>query len=108
MTKKTIPSPHNLDAECHVLGASIREPEALARARAILDADDFHEPKHQIIFAALCLMSDSRREIDLISLGDCLEKRNELQQAGTGFYLAELAANCPIAYSGQIGMGIRS
>jgi len=88
-----IKEPCNIDAEKHVLGSMICDLEALHRARAILDADDFYEPRHKVLFAALCNMADARTPIDLIGLADYLEKRGELLKIGGGFYLAELATS---------------
>ncbi|MEW6234180.1 MAG: replicative DNA helicase [Candidatus Omnitrophota bacterium] len=85
--------PHNPDAEKHVLGAMIRDDEALHRAHEILNESDFYQPNHQIIFRALMELSTKSVAIDLMTLADALERRGELTSSGGGFYLAELASS---------------
>jgi replicative DNA helicase len=82
--------PQNLDAEKKVLGAMIRDREAVFRAIEVLTDISFYQPSHQKIFQALVDLSSHNTPIDLLTLGDLLEKKGELETVGGAFYLAEL------------------
>jgi len=83
--------PHNDDAERKVLGACIRDKEALARARDIF-ADDqvFYQPSHQTIYDAIVNITDAGKIHCLVSLGEELNSQGKLDTIGGAFYLAEL------------------
>ncbi len=83
--------PHNLDAEKRVLGAMMRDEEALHRANELLNEEDFYQPSHQKIFQTLVALAANSVAIDLMTLSDALERKNELPSVGGAYYLAELA-----------------
>lgn len=83
--------PHNLDAERMVLGAMMRDREALHRAHEILGDDAFYQPSHQVIYDALLQLSSQNIAIDLTTLSDALERQALLEAAGGHIALIELA-----------------
>ncbi len=83
--------PHNLEAEKKVLGAMIRDMEAIHRAHEILGADAFYQPSHQKIYDALIELSSKNTAIDLTTLSDLLERKGELKAIGGPYYLIEMA-----------------
>ena len=83
--------PHNLEAEKKVLGAMMRDQDALYRAQEILGDEAFYQPSHQMIYNGLIQLSSQNIAIDLLTLSEYLERRNELNLVGGAFYLAELA-----------------
>lgn len=83
--------PHSLEAEKRVLGAMIRDTEALYKAHGILGETAFYQPAHQKIYETLVELASKGKAIDLMILSDALERRGELEQAGGAYYLMELA-----------------
>ena len=82
--------PHSMEAERNVLGAMIRDRDAVHRAAEILTEESFYQPNHQKIFSALVELSTGNTHIDLVTLADLLEHKGDLELIGGGFYLAEL------------------
>ena len=84
--------PNNLEAEKHVLGAMIRDADAIYKSQGILGKEAFYQPGHQKIYDALVELVSSGTAIDLMTLSDLLEKRGEIEQVGGAFYLADLVS----------------
>ncbi len=82
--------PHNLEAEKKVLGAMIRDIEAVHRASEFLTSESFYQPSHQKIYQALIELSTQSTPIDLLTLGELLDKKGELESIGGAFYLTDL------------------
>ncbi len=82
--------PHSLEAEKKVLGAMIRDIDALYRAQGLLTPSSFYQPSHQILFEVLLDLGSRGSAIDLMILADALERKKLLTEAGGPFYLAEL------------------
>jgi replicative DNA helicase len=82
--------PHDLDAERAVLGAILLDAAALSSAQAILGPHDFYHARHQRIFAAMIDVADCGEPVDLVTLGNLLESRDELGSIGGRGVLAEL------------------
>jgi replicative DNA helicase len=89
-----------VEAEKKVLGACIRDREAVIRCREILGAADFLEPKHRILFSAIIELLEQGIPVDLITLHERLFRRNEVDPAGGPFYMAELV--CSVATSANV------
>lgn len=91
--------PHDIEAEQKVLGAAMRDPEALHTAYEVLGTTEaFYFPGHKIIFDHLLKLSAANTPIDLITLTDGLKRSGELECIGDWPYLASLAQNvatCP-------------
>lgn len=83
--------PHSMEAEKRVLGACIRDVNALRKAQDILEASAFFQPNHQVIFRVLCDMAAAGTAIDLMTLADALEKSGDFEKIGGAYYLMELA-----------------
>lgn len=83
--------PHSVEAEKCVLGAMIRDTEALYKAHGILGESSFYQPGHQIIYNALIELASKGKAVDLMILSDRLERDGELEKAGGAYYLMELA-----------------
>lgn len=89
--------PHNLDAEMSLLGAILIDEEVLADVIDKLKSDDFYEKRHQLIFAAMMRLFERHRPIDLLTLSDELEKKDQLEHVGGSSYLTELTNYVPTA-----------
>lgn len=82
--------PHNLDAEQAVLGAVLLSPAALPQAQEFLTREDFYYGRHRIIFETLSDLAGQSEGIDLVTVGDRIECKNQLEKIGGRSTLAEL------------------
>jgi replicative DNA helicase len=48
-------------------------------AQELLDADDFYDPAHKEIFAAMCHLANQSRRIDLVTVDEELSRRGALR-----------------------------
>lgn len=80
-----------LEIEKSVLGAMLMDNTARIQAMDILPVPDcFTDGKHKIIFTAICAMSSSGLDIDMILVAKYLKQAGSFETAGGAKYLAEL------------------
>lgn len=89
--------PHSLDAEKAVLGSIMLRQDGLTDIIEIINQESFYSEKHRIIFQAMYELSQKSEPIDLLSLTNKLDEKNQLEQAGGSAYLAELVHVVPSA-----------
>jgi replicative DNA helicase len=89
--------PHHIDAERSVLGSMLLAHEAVLLAQELLDADDFYDPAHREIFAAMCHLANQSRKIDLVTVDEELTRRGRLEGVGGLNYLLDLSRFVPSA-----------
>ncbi|MFD1431899.1 replicative DNA helicase [Lacticaseibacillus yichunensis] len=89
--------PQSLEAEQAVLGGIFLDPATLVDAAELIQPEDFYKRAHQLIFAAMAALSEEGSAIDVVTLQDCLEARNQLTDIGGVPYLLELADATPTA-----------
>lgn len=89
--------PQNLDAEVSILGAVLIDEDVLTRVSDKLHADDFYDPRHQAIFAAMLRLYERHQPVDLLTLSDELKKHDQLDAAGGTDYISELTNQVPTA-----------
>ena len=98
--------PQNIEAEQSVLGAILLDNAVLSRAIEILRPEDFYRGSHRRLFAAMLDMAEHDQAIDLITLRERLEQKNQLEEIGGAVYLASLVEQVPtaanIAYHARI------
>ena len=74
MASKDIPAgkvpPQSLDAEMSLLGATLIDEEVLADISEIVNAKDFYDKRHAIIFAAMMRLYEHHKPVDLLTLTD--------------------------------------
>lgn len=87
--------PHSLLAENSVIGSILLNNEAFDMVSDILLPQHFYHRSSSIIFSAMINMMESNQPIDVLTLSDFLEARNELKDAGGLEYLVEAARNTP-------------
>jgi len=87
--------PQNLEAERSVLGAMLVSEAAVSPVidEVKLKAEDFYLDRHRTIFRCLYDLYGRSGPTDELSVIEALRGRGELQQAGEGHYLSELAAS---------------
>jgi replicative DNA helicase len=93
--------PHDLDAEQAILGAILLDPPALSRAQELLSTSDFYDSRHRRIFDAMADLAGRDEGLDLLTVGDHLERKGELDMIGGRGTLAEFLMT--IASSSNIG-----
>ena len=89
--------PHHVDAERSVLGSMLLAHEAVLLAQELLDAEDFYDPAHKEIFAAMCHLANQSRRIDLVTVDEELSRRGRLEGVGGLNYLLDLSRFVPSA-----------
>ena len=101
MAKKEVAAgkvpPQNLDAEKSLLGAVLIDEEVLADVSEHVTASDFYEKRHGIVFGAMMRLYEKHKPVDLLTLTDELNKKDELETIGGSAYLGELTNYVPTA-----------
>jgi len=83
--------PHNLEAERSVIGALLLAGERIPEVSEILSADDFHDPRHRVLYRSLLHLSEQGLPVDFIHLGEVLRDSGKFQAVGGTEYMLELA-----------------
>nr|VFJ92587.1 MAG: primary replicative DNA helicase [Candidatus Kentron sp. LFY]VFJ98484.1 MAG: primary replicative DNA helicase [Candidatus Kentron sp. LFY] len=89
--------PHSIEAEQSVLGGLMLNGSAWDQIADRLGTVDFYRRDHQIIFDAVRMLAQGDSPVDVITVTEYLEKRNEINGVGGMAYLGELAKNTPSA-----------
>ena len=89
--------PQNLEAESSLLGSILIDGESISRVADIVNARDFYENRHQLIFQTMVNLYDKHRPIDLLTLSDSLKSQKILSTIGGASYLTELTNSVPSA-----------
>ena len=88
--------PQSLDAEKSVLGAMLLDQELTVEALDALNTKDFFDRKHRIIFQA-CRDLDGKNSVtDMVTVGEELQRKKNLEEAGGIEYLASLTDDIPL------------
>jgi replicative DNA helicase len=83
--------PQSIEAEQSVLGAMLIDSKAVGTCLELIkDEDSFYREGHRKIFRAITAIHDRAEPVDLVTLGDELRKKGELEQVGGASYLASL------------------
>jgi replicative DNA helicase len=86
--------PHNVDAEASILGGILLRNEVLTQLDT-LEADDFYDPRHHAVFAAVRQLESRALPIDVVTLEAELDKMGKLDAIGGVAFLGNLAAFVP-------------
>lgn len=90
-------TPQNLEAEQSLLGALLLDKDAIIRVGDIVAKDDFYSDKHRVIFEAMLDLFRKHEPIDLLSLSNRLQEKNELERIDGRAYLIQLSNTVPTA-----------
>ena len=74
--------PQALDAERAVLAALLLDRDAVGLAIEMLDVDSFYRVAHQKIYDAIVVLYNRNERADLVTLGEELRKRGDLDAIG--------------------------
>ncbi|MCI1777689.1 MULTISPECIES: replicative DNA helicase [Paenibacillus] len=86
--------PHDLAAECSVLGAILINPEVYEYVEALVP-NAFYRAEHQLIFNRMLELAEEGQPIDLVTLASRLQDHKELEDIGGVSYLSKLAHSVP-------------
>jgi replicative DNA helicase len=89
--------PHSLEAEQSVLGGLLLDNERWDTVSERVRSNDFYSRPHRLIFDGIKSILESNAPLDLITLSEHLELREQLEDIGGFAYLADLARNTPSA-----------
>lgn len=84
--------PHDALAEQSVLGSMMLSRDAVLDVLPVVEAGDFWDPRHEMVFAAARALHDRELPVDMIAVSDELQRRGLLGKAGGAEYLAELTS----------------
>jgi replicative DNA helicase len=87
--------PHDASAEAAVLGAVFLRNDALDQVE--LRAEEFYDPRHREVFAAMRSLQAMRRPIDPVTLEGELVRTDKLAAIGGLSFLSELLDQVPTA-----------
>ena len=85
--------PQNIEAEFSVLGGLMLEREAYDQVSDLIGAADFYKPAHQIIYKVITELHQKAQPIDLVTVSNSLQIKNELDLIGGPEYLLSLLDN---------------
>jgi replicative DNA helicase len=90
--------PQNLEAEKGVLGSIFFDNHVVDDVGDLLVADHFYVESHRLIYAAIQRLHDAGvHGFDAVTIGEALEKENELADVGGYDYLQEIIESVPHA-----------
>jgi hypothetical protein len=85
------PTHQSIEAEQAVLGSLLISQAAWTRISDKLSAADFYRADHKTIFAAIASLNRDGKVVDVVSVGDYLERGDALEDAGGFAYIGRLA-----------------
>jgi replicative DNA helicase len=89
--------PQNPEAEASLLGAILIDTDAIVKVADVVEANDFYEERHRLIYRAIKQLYDNRSPIDVLTLSDQLNSNGDLGAVGSSAYLSELTNFVPTA-----------
>lgn len=87
--------PHSIEAEQAVLGSMLIDPDTWDKVSELVTDGEFYNRSHQIVFKAILELLGKNQPVDLITVSELLENKDQLDDAGGFAYLGELARNTP-------------
>jgi replicative DNA helicase len=89
--------PHSIEAEQAVIGGLLLDNRAWEQIADKLVDEDFYRFDHRLLFSAIRQLESRNEPFDAVTLSQCLERNDQLAQAGGISYLASLAKDTPSA-----------
>ena len=83
--------PQSLDAEQAVLGAVLKDSEAMNQVVEVLDSPEhFYSPRHKTIFQSMLGLYNESQPCDITTLANRLSRQDVLEKVGGRVYLVDL------------------
>ncbi len=89
--------PQSIEAEQSVLGAILIDRDAVIEVAEFLRPADFYRQANGRIYAAVLDLFERREPIDIVTVAEALERRDELESIGGRAYLSSLSNETPTA-----------
>ena len=89
--------PQSLEAEQSVLGAILIDRDAIIEVAEFLRPADFYRQANSKIYSAALELFERREPIDIVTVAETLERRDELEAIGGRAYLSSLSNETPTA-----------
>jgi replicative DNA helicase len=93
--------PQAIESEQALLGSLMIDQAAWARVEGRVGAADFYRTDHRAIFAAIAALNEERKAVDVVTVGEYLERQGTLTEAAGLAYLATLARDTPSAANAE-------
>ena len=87
--------PQNIEAEQSVLGALMLDKDAVIKVANLIRIGDFYRDDHNLVYEAMIELYEKREPIDVLSLSNRLEEKNQLDKVGGSSYLTTLVNSVP-------------
>ncbi len=87
--------PHSREAEESVIGAVLLSQDAANEVMGRVHPEDFYIPAHQAIFEAMRELFDTSQPLDLVTVGEELRRKGELEKVGGIQYLTRMVDVVP-------------
>ncbi len=88
--------PKNIEAERSVIASMLMDKDSLDKACELLNADDFYNKQHSVVFEAMVELNEKNEEVDLITLQNRLREKGMPAEVSSLEFLRELSSD---AYS---------
>jgi replicative DNA helicase len=89
--------PQSLEAEQSVLGSVLIDRDAIVEVAEFLRSEDFYRQANGLIYAAMIELFERREPIDIVTVAETLERKEELDAIGGRSYLSSLSNETPTA-----------
>lgn len=89
--------PHNLDAEKSLLGSILVDKTSMLKIVDGIDVEDFYKKAHSQIFGAMRELYAKSEPVDVLTLGNKLEEKGQLENIGGRSYIVHLSNAVPTA-----------
>jgi len=93
--------PHSIEAEACVLGSMILHAPCIDSVIQITEPEHFYRPAHELLFRVLMEMKDGNTPIDLVTMREVLDTRQQLKSIGGIEYLVALVEGVPSAANAE-------
>lgn len=89
--------PQNLEAEMSLLGSILLDKDAMLKIADSIDPDDFYKNAHSNVYETMTELYSKNEPVDVLTLGNRLEEKKQLERIGGRSYLIKLSNTVPTA-----------
>jgi replicative DNA helicase len=89
--------PQSLEVEASLLGSLLIDGDGFIKISDQIDAVDFFDQRHRVIFTAMRSLYYKRSQLDILTLSEQLKSAGRLDEIGGASYLTELTNTVPTA-----------
>ncbi|TNC82319.1 MAG: replicative DNA helicase [Oleiphilus sp.] len=89
--------PHSIEAEQSILGGLLLDNSKWDVVGDMVIEDDFYRHDHRLIYRVIARLANEGNPVDVVTVGEELERLNEIESAGGMAYLGELVEKTPSA-----------